>query len=256
MRPLPSHFVLPTNGKPSRGQSKILSPVHPHRRGAYAGPFHIRSTKGRGHKTHKAYCVLFVCLATRAIHLEVADDYTSNGFLATFERFSARRGLPATVFSDNGTNFQGADKELTRRIREILRDPEIKNHFAFDEICWQFIPPTAPQFGGLWEAGVKSVKFHLKRVLGQFTPTFEEFSTLLCKIEAILNSRPLSPLYDDPESFDLLTPGYFLVGSCLKSVSTPSVDELNVNRLITWQITSREILENLVFRLSKLPPTA
>lgn len=111
----------------------------------------------------------------RTIHLEVADNYTSNGFLVAFERFTARRELLTIVYSDNKTNFQGADNELTKRIREILRDLELQNHFASDEIFWRFISLAAPRFGGLWEAGVKSVKFYLKRIIGDFTPTFEKF---------------------------------------------------------------------------------
>ncbi|KMQ87354.1 hypothetical protein RF55_13373 [Lasius niger] len=181
----------------------------------YAGPFSIRTSK------------------------EEADDYSTNCFLATFDRFTARRGLPSAVYSDNGTNFQGADRELTRRIREILRDTDLQNRFASEEINWHFIPPATPQFGGLWEAGVKSVKHHLRRILGEFTPTFEEFSTLLCNIECALNSRPIAPLYDDPESFDALTPGHFLVGSHLKAVPSPSTGDSNVNRLTRWQAIQR-----------------
>lgn len=201
----------------------------------YAGPFLIRTSKGRGHKSHKAYCVLFVCLATRAIYFEVADDYTTNGFLAAFDRFTARRGLPSVIMNDNGTNFRGADRELSNQIREIMNDTELQNHFATDEISWQFIPPAAPQFGGVWQAGVKSVKFHLKRILGNFTPTFEELSTLLCNIECILNSRPIAPLFDDPENFDALTPGHFLVGSHLKSVPSPSVTNLKLNQFVSYK---------------------
>lgn len=205
----------------------------------YAGPFAIRFSKGRGQKTHKAYCVLFICLATRAIHLEVADDYSTHCFLATFDRFTARRGLPGIVYSDNGTNYQGADRELTRRLREILQDPDLRNHFATEKIHWRFIPPAAPPFGGLWEAGVKGVKFHFKRIMGDFKPSFEEFATLLCNIECIPNSLPLAPLFDNPDNFDALTPGHFLVGSHLKSVPSPSVEEINVNRLSRWQMIQR-----------------
>lgn len=201
----------------------------------YAGPFKIRSSKGRGQKTHKSYCALFICLATRAIHLEVADDYSTQGFLAAFERFTSRRGIPAIIYSDNGTNFQGADKELSRRLRELLREDNVQNYFSTEEIQWRFIPPAAPQVGGLWEAGVKSVKFHLKRILGEFTPTFEEFYTLLYNIECILNSRPIAPLFDDPESFDALTPGHFLVGSHLKSVPNIQLGDCKINRLSRWQ---------------------
>lgn len=182
----------------------------------YAGPFAIRSSKGRGQKTHKAYCVLLICLSTCAIHIEVANDYSTNCFLATLDRFTARRRLLGIVYSGNGTNFQGANRKLSRRLRELMQDPELQNHFATEEIHWRFIPPAAPQFEGLWEARVKSVKFHLKRILGEFTPTFEEFATLLCNIECILNSRPLAPLFDDPDNFDAITPGHFLVGSHLK----------------------------------------
>lgn len=99
----------------------------------YAGPFNIWSSKGRGQKTHKSYCALFVCLATRAIHLEVVDDYTTQSFLAAFDRFTARRGLPTTIYSDNGTNFKGAEKELKNQFCAIIRDPDLQNRFALDE---------------------------------------------------------------------------------------------------------------------------
>ncbi|KMQ88200.1 hypothetical protein RF55_12346 [Lasius niger] len=147
--------------------------------------------------------------------------------------------MPAIIYNDNGTNFQGADRELTRWLKELKRDPELHNYFATEEITWKFIPPAAPHFGGLWEAGVKSVKFHLKRILGDFTPTFEEFATLLCQIECILNLRPLSPLYDDVESLDTLTPGHFLVGAHLKAVPSPSVEDINLNKLSRWQTIQR-----------------
>ncbi|GFX81277.1 integrase catalytic domain-containing protein [Trichonephila clavipes] len=81
------------------------------------------------------------------------------------------------------------------------------------EIEWHTIPPLSPHFGGLWEAGVKSVKFHLKRVVGSINLTFEEFYTLLTQIEAVLNSRPLVRLVDnDIDSLNVLTPSHFLVG--------------------------------------------
>jgi len=169
----------------------------------------------------------------------VADDGTTQGFLAAFDRFSARRGLPSTVYSDNGTNFKGAERELRDLHRRVLRDPDLQNRFASEEIAWQFIPPAAPQFGGLWEAGVKSVKFHLRRIMGKFTPSFEEFSTLLCKIECCLNSRPIAPLFEDSDSFDALTPGHFLVGSNLKSVPQPNLLDIAETRLSRWQMVQR-----------------
>lgn len=105
-----------------------------------------------------------------------------------------------------------------------------------DNISWHFIPPSAPHFGGLWEAGVKSVKHHLRRVIGDHTLSFEEFSTLLCQIEACLNSRPIAPLSDSLDDFQALTPGHFLIGSALNLAPEPSLLTLNENRLSRWQL--------------------
>jgi len=107
-------------------------------------------------------------------------------------------------------------------------------------IAWHFIPPSAPHFGGLWKAGVKSLKHHLRRVLGNFTPIIEEMLTILCNIEATLNSRPIAPLHDDVGSFDALTPGHFLVGTALRSVPRPSTLDLQENRLSRWQQVQRK----------------
>lgn len=107
---------------------------------------------------------------------------------------------------------------------------------ATDHVSWNFIPPSAPHFGGLWEAGVKSVKYHLRRVLGKHTLTFEEFATLLCKVEACLNSRPLAPLTDTVEEYEVLTPGHFLIGSALTDTPEPSLTHINENRLSRWQL--------------------
>lgn len=162
----------------------------------YAGPVQIRASAGRGITSRKAYIALFICLATKAIHLELVGDYSTPAFLNAYSRFCSRRGLPQAMYSDNGTTFVGADRELTKAYTSAVRDPNFLNATASDNITWNFIPSSAPHFGGLWEAGVRSVKFHLRRVLGNHMLTFEEFSTLLCRIEACLNSRPISPLSD------------------------------------------------------------
>ncbi|KMQ87298.1 hypothetical protein RF55_13452 [Lasius niger] len=98
----------------------------------YAGPFKILPIVGRGQRTFKAYVVLFVCLSTRAIHLELVNDYTSGAFLAALKRFSARRGLPLILYSDNGTNFKGAEHELVRAFRALSRDSNLLAHLASD----------------------------------------------------------------------------------------------------------------------------
>lgn len=202
----------------------------------YAGPLHIRASAGRGITTRKAYIALFVCLATKAVHLELVVDYSTPAFLNAYSRFCARRGLPQAMYSDNGTTFVGADRELTLAYRVALRDPDFLNSTASDHVSWQFIPPGAPHFGGIWEAGVRSVKHHLRRVLGSHALTYEELSTLLCRIEACLNSRPIAALTDSLDDYESLTPGHFLIGSAVAVNPEPSVFTLNENRLSRWQL--------------------
>ena len=206
----------------------------------YAGPVQLRTTKGRGHRAFKAFVAVFICLSTKAVHLEVVSDYTAEAFLATLKRFVSRRGLCRTIWSDCGTNFVGADAQL--RALFAASSPErrrIIGQLAADNIQWRFNPPSAPHFGGIWEAAVKSLKHHLRRVLGDATLTFEEMSTLLTQVEACLNSRPLQALSDDPEDLAALTPGHFLVGSALTAVPEPSLLDHPPNRLTRWQLLQR-----------------
>jgi hypothetical protein len=176
----------------------------------YAGPFGILSFAGRGQRARKHYITLFICLATKAIHVEIMEDYTTAGFLTTFRRFVSRRGLPAHMYSDNGPNFHGeSDRELQTSFQTLRTDSTLQAGLTNDGVQWHFIPPATPHFGGLWEAGVKSLKFHLRRVIGSRTLSKAEFATLLCQIEACLNSRPIAPLTDDPADLSALTPSHF-----------------------------------------------
>lgn len=120
---------------------------------------------------------------------------------------------------------------------------------ANDSTQWLFNPPAAPHFGGKWEAGVKSVKFHLKRVIGDTLLTYE-MSTLLAQIEAVLNSRLLSLLTDDPDDLNALTPGHFLIGGPTITIPEPSLQLVKRSHLSRWQLT-RQIVENFWTRWSK-----
>ncbi|XP_011157569.1 uncharacterized protein LOC105194384 [Solenopsis invicta] len=155
-------------------------------------------------------------------------------FLAAFKRFVSRRGIPSDVYSDNGTNFQGADRELATTFRNITGNPDFGSLLASDGTSWHFIPPAALHFGGIWEAGVKSMKHHLRRIVGKHT-LIKEFGILLCEIEACLNSRPILAMTSDPEDFATLTPGHFLIGAPLLTVPEALVIDLNENRLSRYQ---------------------
>ncbi|XP_071634081.1 uncharacterized protein [Temnothorax longispinosus] len=145
----------------------------------YAGPIQVRSTPGRGYKSRKAYIAVFVCMAVKATHLEMVGDCTTPAFVAAFDRFCARRGVPSDMYSDNATTFHGAHREISAAWKRAVCDPNFQNRTATQGVRWNFIPPSAPHFGGLWEACVRSVKFHMKRVIGAHTLTSEELSTLL-----------------------------------------------------------------------------
>ncbi|GFU21048.1 integrase catalytic domain-containing protein [Trichonephila clavipes] len=188
----------------------------------YAGPVLIKCNKGQGTKSTKGYIALFVCLATKAVHIEAVGDLTTDSFIAALRRFSARRGAPRHIYSDNGTNFVGARQKLDEIRKLWLSLPTneaISYYLSKSSIDWHFIPPSSPHFGGIWESGIRSVKFHLKRVLGETILTFEELTTLLTQIEGLLNSRPLSYVNDsDIECISTLTPSHFLTGDVLLSV--------------------------------------
>lgn len=207
----------------------------------YAGPIDLRMSKGRGTSSYKGYISIFVCLSTKAIHLEAVSDLTSNGFIAAYRRFVSRRGLPAHVYSDNGTNFVGAVKILRKSHEACLLKvkADIIHNATQNNTEWHFIPASSPHFGGLWEAGVKSLKHHLRRTIGNSKLTYEELSTVLTQIEACLNSRPLAPLTTDPNDLTALTPGHFIVGNALLSAPDQDVLNENLNLLTRWQLVQR-----------------
>lgn len=107
---------------------------------------------------------------------------------------------------------------------------------ANDGTKWIFNPPSAPHFGGKWEAAVKSVKYHLTRILGDTRLTYEEFTTILVQVEAVLNSRPLCPLSDDANDYAALTPGHFLIGEAINIVPEPDLTHITLSRLSRWQL--------------------
>ena len=207
----------------------------------YAGPFPLLFSKGRGAKTTKGYVAIFICFVTKAVHIEVVSDLTSDTFIAAIYRFTARRGLCSVIFSNNGTTFRGADAELRRLFDSTsMFSKEVFAQLATRGTEWKFIPPRTPHFGGLWEAAVRSFKYHLRRVIGAATLTFEEFSTLAAKIEACLNSRPLCPISAEAHDPVALTPGHFLVGSPTLTFPEPLQDltaKVTLNN--RWRLVSQ-----------------
>ncbi|XP_065079415.1 uncharacterized protein LOC135702313 [Ochlerotatus camptorhynchus] len=203
----------------------------------YCGPFYIQYPYRKGAPI-KCFVAVFVCLVVKAVHLEVVGDLTSQAFIAALRRFVARRGRPEILMCDNATNFIGARRELGE-LRKLFNNQEfaktVAEETAMDNINFKFIPAKSPNFGGLWEAAVKSMKGHLKRTLGNMVISSDEMATLVAQIEACLNSRPITPLSNDPNDMEILTPGHFLVGRPLTEIPEPSLEDLNQTRLSRWQ---------------------
>ena len=162
----------------------------------------------------KSYICVFVLLSVKAVHLELVSDMTSESFIESLRRFVSWRGKPSEIWSDHGSNFIGANLELREFVsfvHQMKSQKEISEFCTSQNIQWSFIPEHAPHFGGLWEAAVKSMKIHFRKVTANVKLTFEECSTVLTQIEACMNSRPLTPLTNDNDKIEAITPGHFLI---------------------------------------------
>ena len=167
----------------------------------------------------KAYLCLWTCTTTRAVHLDLVPNLTVLTFLQAFRRFAARRGLPTKLISDNAKTFKSSAKE----VKKIARSTEVQRYLVNKGVAWDFIIEKAPWHGGFWERMVRSVKRCLKKTVGRAYLSFEEMRTLLIEIEATLNNRPLTYVYDDEQGVSHpLTPAALIYG---RTVATTPNDK-------------------------------
>ncbi|XP_011860462.1 PREDICTED: uncharacterized protein LOC105557751 [Vollenhovia emeryi] len=194
----------------------------------YMGPLFLR-------KSQKAWICLFTCAVYRTIHLELATSLSTEAFLQVLRRFIARRGRPSIIYTDNGTNFVGA-----RNLLHKIDWNKVQQFSSAQQIEWRLNPPSAAWWGGWWERLVKIVKDLLKRTLKKACLSYEEMSTILCDCEAIVNSRPLTYLAEDPTQLIPLTPMMFLLETSQNE--TPDLDKLEVN--LNKRMRYRQSLRN------------
>ncbi|XP_058837171.1 uncharacterized protein LOC131693407 [Topomyia yanbarensis] len=204
----------------------------------FAGPFYLRRLSPRSAPS-KSYVAVFVCMATKAAHLELVSELTTAAFIGSFRRFIARRGRPQNVYCDNATNFVGADREIRRLFLSQEHRYAINTEASAQLVKFHFIPARSPNFGGLWEACVKSMKYHLRRIIGTSFLPQEAFVTVLMQVEGCLNSRPITPLSTDPSDMQVLTPGHFLIGRPLNALPEPDYTVVPENRLRMWERLQR-----------------
>ncbi|XP_062708969.1 uncharacterized protein LOC134288366 [Aedes albopictus] len=199
----------------------------------YFGPVHVKV----GRSQVKRWVAVFTCLTVRAVHLELVHSLSTESCIMAVRRFVARRGPPAEIYSDNGTCFQGASRDL-KQTNEVLAST-----FTSAQTKWLFIPPAAPHMGGSWERLVRSVKVAIEAVAdAPRKPDDETLETILVEAEFIINSRPLTYIPLESADQESLTPNHFLLGnsSGLKippSTPTPQQGALRSSWKLAQSIT-------------------
>ena len=181
----------------------------------FFGPFLIKDRRSNV----KRYGVLFTSLVSCSVHLETANSLETSSFVNALQRFISRRGNVKELRCDNGTNFVGAEKELSKAVSE-LDSESLQSQTLSRGIKFIFNPPSASHMGGVWERQIRNVRNILAGLLLQHGNQLddESFRTLLCEVEAILNSRPLTTVSDDPDDLNALSPHQLLT---MKPVLSP-----------------------------------
>jgi transposase InsO family protein len=200
----------------------------------YFGPLEVIVGRSR----QKRYGALFTCLTTRAVHVEVAHSLDTDSAIMAIRRFISRRGSPTKLYSDNGTNFHGAERELRESLAD-LDQTKIHDVMTAKGIEWHFIPPGSPHMGGAWERMVQSVKKALYAVLKEKAPRDEVLYTLIVEAEHIVNSRPLTFVSSDPDDPEAITPNHFLIGRSSNNQSPGVLDEADLCLRRQWRISQR-----------------
>ncbi|XP_064621089.1 uncharacterized protein LOC135483944 [Lineus longissimus] len=186
----------------------------------YAGPLYVKMSRD---ETTKAYILIFTCMVTRGVHLELTPDLTTEEFMAGLQRMMNRKGKCVFILSDNAKTFKKADTLLRILYKQKNGKNKLNEEITGKGITWRFITERAPWHGGFYERLVQSVKKPLRRVLGKAHLTYLEMQTVLSDIEAQLNSRPLTSVSADKEDWSPITPGHLMIGRSLQVLPDASL---------------------------------
>ena len=207
----------------------------------FTGTLYVKESNGE----HKAYICLFTCASTRAIHLEVVSDLSTESFMLAFRRFTSRRSLPSIMLSDNASTYLAAAEEL----KMLFESDDIKEAFGRQGVDWQFIPKRAPWYGGFWERLIGLTKQAIKKTLGRAFISLEHLQTIVVEIEGMMNDRPLTYMYSDLQDPQPLTPAHLLYGRRLQQAPRPLNDP---EELVDPNFTDGMDLRNRVDKLTLL----
>lgn len=177
------------------------------------GPWLIATRKLRGGASNsKRWGLLFTCLSSRAIHIELLETMDASSFICALRRFSSLRGPVSRIRCDRGTNFVGGKSELTESLTEA--DAKTIQQYAVNQGCeWIFNPPHASHFGGVWERQIRTIRSVLNGMLAQLGSsqlTHELLSTLMAEVTSIVNTRPITAIPTDADEPQPLTPAMLL----------------------------------------------
>ncbi|KHJ92975.1 integrase core domain protein [Oesophagostomum dentatum] len=176
----------------------------------------------------KMYVCLYTCLATRAVHLEVVENLSAGAFLNCFVRFISRRGVPKIVRSDCGTNFKLGETIIENMFEKTNENNQsLMSYCASERIKWIFNPPGSPWMGGTWERLVGLTKKAFHKSIGRKRLSFADMCTAITRIEAIINTRPLTKLNSSDIEDIPLRPIDFLKGNF--QFSLPNEQVLDVS---------------------------
>jgi transposase InsO family protein len=197
----------------------------------YFGPVEVSVGRHR----EKRWVALFTCLTVRAIHLEVVETLTTDDCILALKRFIARRGIPREIYSDNGTYFRGANKELQNSLK-CLDYNKLSEELTHKGLVWKFIPVAASHMGGIWERLVQSVKRVLRVILYERAPKQKSLLSFLLEAESMINSRPLTHVALEVGSDECLTPNHFLLGNSNGYPPTGNFAPSQINIRSQWHL--------------------
>ena len=220
----------------------------------YFGPYNV---KIRRNKQMKHYGVIFTCLNTRAVHLELAVDLSTMEFMQVLRRFFSIRGHPALMMSDNGSQMVGAERELREMIEGWDVD-ELKTFCAEKGIQWKFVTPAAPHQNGCAESLVKTCKKALKGAIGDQVLTPFELYSCLMEVGNLVNQRPIGHIPNDPDDGTYLCPNDMLLGRASSTVPQGPFKETRnprhrvefIQRIVDsfWKPWARDVFPTLIPR--------